>query len=82
MDMLKKIPTHMDYVGQGRAEKLYQIIIGNDRKPSAGSRSSPSDDNTLKTKTCYLLSVAKLKKKSLVSGVVFKPTLELFPPSQ
>jgi hypothetical protein len=30
MDMLKKIPTHMDYVGQGRAEKLYQIIIGNE----------------------------------------------------
>ena len=28
MDFLKKIPTHMDYVGQGRAEKLYQIIIG------------------------------------------------------
>ncbi len=28
MDMIKRIPTHMDYVGQGRAEKLYQIIIG------------------------------------------------------
>ena len=28
MEMLKKIPTHMDFVGQGRAEKLYQIIIG------------------------------------------------------
>jgi signal peptidase complex subunit 1 len=26
-DFLKSIPTHMDYVGQGRAEKLYQIII-------------------------------------------------------
>ena len=32
MDMLKKIPTHMDYVGQGRAEKLYQIIIGKDKE--------------------------------------------------
>ena len=27
MDMIKNIPVHMDYVGQGRAEKLYQIII-------------------------------------------------------
>ena len=27
MDMIKSIPVHMDYVGQGRAEKLYQIII-------------------------------------------------------
>ena len=25
--MIKSIPVHMDYVGQGRAEKLYQIII-------------------------------------------------------
>ena len=25
--MIKNIPVHMDYVGQGRAEKLYQIII-------------------------------------------------------
>jgi hypothetical protein len=27
MEMIKNIPVHMDYVGQGRAEKLYQIII-------------------------------------------------------
>ena len=27
LDMIKNIPVHMDYVGQGRAEKLYQIII-------------------------------------------------------
>ena len=26
MDMIKNIPVHMDYVGQGRAEKLYQVI--------------------------------------------------------
>ena len=26
-DAIKKIPVHMDFVGQGRAEKLYQIII-------------------------------------------------------
>ena len=25
MDMIKNIPVHMDYVGQGRAEKLYQV---------------------------------------------------------
>ena len=25
MDMIKSIPVHMDYVGQGRAEKLYQV---------------------------------------------------------
>lgn len=23
--MIKNIPVHMDYVGQGRAEKLYQV---------------------------------------------------------
>ena len=27
LDAIKSIPVHMDYVGQGRAEKLYQIII-------------------------------------------------------
>ena len=27
MDMIKNIPVHMDYVGQGRAEKLYQVCI-------------------------------------------------------
>ena len=26
-DAIKSIPVHMDFVGQGRAEKLYQIII-------------------------------------------------------
>ena len=26
MDMIKNIPVHMDYVGQGRAEKLYQVL--------------------------------------------------------
>ena len=26
-DAIKRIPVHMDFVGQGRAEKLYQIII-------------------------------------------------------
>jgi len=26
-DFLKKIPTHMDYDGQRRAEKIFQIII-------------------------------------------------------
>merc|ERR1712098_555889 len=26
-DTLASIPVHMDFVGQGRAEKLYQIII-------------------------------------------------------
>ena len=31
MDFLNRIPVHMDYVGQGRAEKLYQIIIGKKR---------------------------------------------------
>ena len=25
MEMIKNIPVHMDYVGQGRAEKLYQV---------------------------------------------------------
>ena len=29
MDMIKNIPVHMDYVGQGRAEKLYQVIFEN-----------------------------------------------------
>lgn len=24
--MIKNIPVHMDYVGQGRAEKLYQVL--------------------------------------------------------
>ena len=27
LDAIKNIPVHMDFVGQGRAEKLYQIII-------------------------------------------------------
>ena len=27
IDAIKNIPVHMDFVGQGRAEKLYQIII-------------------------------------------------------
>lgn len=27
MDMIKSIPVHMDYVGQGRAEKLYQVNL-------------------------------------------------------
>ena len=27
LNAIKSIPVHMDFVGQGRAEKLYQIII-------------------------------------------------------
>ena len=27
IDAIRNIPVHMDFVGQGRAEKLYQIII-------------------------------------------------------
>ncbi|XP_077285345.1 signal peptidase complex subunit Spase12 [Arctopsyche grandis] len=27
MDMLRSLPTHIDYVGQARAEQLYKFII-------------------------------------------------------
>ena len=44
MDMIKNIPVHMDYVGQGRAEKLYQVLqIISDRQYFVTSHICVSD---------------------------------------
>ena len=44
MDMIKNIPVHMDYVGQGRAEKLYQVLqIISDRQYFVTSHLCVSD---------------------------------------